>query len=1130
MPTEAQLTFATLNVRGLSAKKKQSQVHRLLTEQDLDVVALQETKVEGEDETGSMVQRFTARYFACVSHAVGNSAGCVLFLKKHSGLEVESVRSCVLGRFVVCDFALNNVEWRVICLYAPNPREDRQNFFRTLRQYLTNERQIIMMGDFNCVLSPQDKTSSSPYKDASTDLLAELIDEFGLVDVAKCLENGRDVRFTHFQGTSHARLDRFYVSLELIPKCQSYSVHPVSFSDHCLVKCSVGPRKQKTTFSWDLWKLNAKLLRDEIFTDTVKEKIEEFKNEDNKIGEQWELFKEAIKVKAIERSSCIRYEEKMKEGMLRHTLQRLTIEEGKTPGVFKDDIGKLEHQLELMDEERYRGALVRARAERLAMGETPTKRALGIEKARVRQNTIDKIEWEGRTSSKKEDIHQFFFEYYQQLFAYRPCNLETFRREYLSCMPILEDETKDSLEQPISVEEVKAAIDNLNSGKSPGPDGLSAAFYKHFKAEVSPILTAMFNEAFRMKTLPPSYASSHTVLIPKTEETEKLKSVTSCRPIALTNVDYKVFMKVLAQRLQTVITTLVGPHRTCGIKGRTITTNIHTARCVLECCDATGDAVALLQLDLQKAFDCVSHDILLSILDHIKVGAVIRDGVTLAYHKCTTRLIINKSLGAPINVQRSVRQGCPLSPLLFCIYIEMSCLTIIKNDQIRGFRLHTREVKLLAYADDVAVFCHNKESVVHVVEIVKRFGVVTGSLVNWGKCVGFWHGDWPTTPEFFANINWVTHPVKYLGTPLEYYRDSEPYWRAQAQKLREKADNWRGSGLSMFARANVCNVFLASKLWYVMQVLHCSRVNVQKLHRVFAVFVWASSWERSSRTNLFRRVQEGGLGLTHLFVRQLVNRFLFFRDVRDPFLRTVCQLRLGRVLPNFVVTSGRMSGGLHGYLKEVVDAVRFLSVRFSKEYLSTVTRRKLYNDVCSVILPVPMYRALYAGGPGQNVLKRVKKMLVPSGVKSFFFKLHTNTLTTKTWMEERGLFVPWGTHCTLCKKPETVDHVFLHCWEGVFFWDVLQRTMRKELPLSPHGIRYLAVDDDDGMPLDMIMLLGLQSIWRARSAYVYSDVDARSSRVYFGEYISRYIEEQKLHECVPEWFSSVEPLATLKPF
>lgn len=315
-----------------------------------------------------------------------------------------------------------------------------------------------------------------------------------------------------------------------------------------------------------------------------------------------------------------------------------------------------------------------------------------------------------------------------------------------------------------------------------------------------------------------------------------------------------------------------------------------------------------------------------------------------------------------------------------------------------------------------------------------------------------------------------------------------------------------------------------------MQVLHCSRVNVQKLHRVFAVFVWASSWERSSRTNLFRRVQEGGLGLTHLFVRQLVNRFLFFRDVRDPFLRTVCQLRLGRVLPNFVVTSGRMSGGLHGYLKEVVDAVRFLSVRFSKEYLSTVTRRKLYNDVCSVILPVPMYRALYAGGPGQNVLKRVKKMLVPSGVKSFFFKLHTNTLTTKTWMEERGLFVPWGTHCTLCKKPETVDHVFLHCWEGVFFWDVLQRTMRKELPLSPHGIRYLAVDDDDGMPLDMIMLLGLQSIWRARSAYVYSDVDARSSRVYFGEYISRYIEEQKLHECVPEWLSSVEPLATLKPF
>lgn len=60
--------------------------------------------------------------------------------------------------------------------------------------------------------------------------------------------------------------------------------------------------------------------------------------------------------------------------------------------------------------------------------------------------------------------------------------------------------------------------------------------------------------------------------------------------------------------------------------------------------------------------------------------------------------------------------------------------------------------------------------------------------------------------------------------------------------------------------------------------------------------------------------------------------------------------------------------------------------------------------------------------------------------------------------------------------------------------------MRKKVPQNQQGIRHLAVDDDEGMPVDM--LLGITSIWCARSAYFYSDVDARQTRVYFGEYFS----------------------------
>ncbi|CAN7942223.1 unnamed protein product [Ixodes hexagonus] len=177
-----------------------------------------------------------------------------------------------------------------------------------------------------------------------------------------------------------------------------------------------------------------------------------------------------------------------------------------------------------------------------------------------------------------------------------------------------------------------------------------------------------------------------------------------------------------------------------------------------------------------------------------------------------------------------------------------------------------------------------------------------------------------------------------------------------------------------------------------------------------------------------------------------------------------------------------------------------------------------------------MYRALYSAGPGQDVLKRVKRMLVPPGVKTFFFKLHTATLPVKTFIEEKGMFVPWGVDCILCKKPETIEHVFLECWDGIFLWDVLQRTLKKDLPLDPHGIRFLSVDNEDGVPFDLIMLLCLHSIWRTRMAVRHADSDVREAREYFRESVVSFVETVKSQEDVPEWLPTIEGLLSMRHF
>lgn len=183
-----------------------------------------------------------------------------------------------------------------------------------------------------------------------------------------------------------------------------------------------------------------------------------------------------------------------------------------------------------------------------------------------------------------------------------------------------------------------------------------------------------------------------------------------------------------------------------------------------------------------------------------------------------------------------------------------------------------------------------------------------------------------------------------------------------------------------------------------------------------------------------------------------------------------------------------------------------------------------------MIIPVPMYRAINSGGQGHDVLKRVKKMQVQPGTKSFFFKLHTGTLPVRGFLQEKGFYLPWGANCLICKQLETIDHVFLHCWEGVYFWDVLQRTLQKELPLNSLGIRFLTVENEDGLPLDLIMLMGLHCLWRARMAGFYCEPDRRPARQLFREGVSKFIDVIKDQECPPDWLTRIEPLATLKEF
>lgn len=118
---------------------------------------------------------------------------------------------------------------------------------------------------------------------------------------------------------------------------------------------------------------------------------------------------------------------------------------------------------------------------------------------------------------------------------------------------------------------------------------------------------------------------------------------------------------------------------------------------------------------------------------------------------------------------------------------------------------------------------------------------------------------------------------------------------------------------------------------------------------------------------------KGGLGLKLLFAPDC-KPLLFLRDVKDTFIRTACQLRLGKQLPYIVESTNNLSGSIHGFLKEVVQACIVSSAQLSLDYLAAGTRKKnMYKNLCDVVLPVPLYRSMYPVGRGKDVLNRAKK-------------------------------------------------------------------------------------------------------------------------------------------------------------
>ena len=219
-----------------------------------------------------------------------------------------------------------------------------------------------------------------------------------------------------------------------------------------------------------------------------------------------------------------------------------------------------------------------------------------------------------------------------------------------------------------SRKECELVIGTMKDNKAPGLDGIPIEFYKSFWHSLCDLFMSMVNECWLTKDMPISMKTAVLSLIHKGKSKDNLKNY---RPISLMNSDYKILAFVFADRLQTVIQSIINTDQSGYIKNRYIGCNIRNILDIYDICENENIPGALICIDYEKAFDSVEHNFITLVLQKFNFDQQFIEWINIFYNQPMFRVKNNGWISQSYEMKRGVRQGCPLSALLFILVVEI---------------------------------------------------------------------------------------------------------------------------------------------------------------------------------------------------------------------------------------------------------------------------------------------------------------------------------------------------------------------------------------------------------------------------------------------------------------------------
>ena len=909
---------------------KRRKIFKLVRDKKADIVLLQETHASND----SFLWANQWGNKCIFSDGTSQSRGVAIMLTKNTANTVQEIQRDMNGCYVFCKLKIGEYMYCIGNLYAPNT--DCPSFFVDVKKVIREMDAVytILGGDFNVVMNAElDRNIPHSYHNLSHEIVEELINEHDLTDVWR-FNNPEKKQFTWVKCKpviSWSRIDYFLISHNLVQKCTSAEIESCILSDHSLISLELELNTIKRGPGY--WKFNDKLLLDTYFVEQMENYICGLKRVYSYLDEYefWEFAKDEIKAFSMSYAKNASQKANMYQfnlAKLYSKLQQKLLDDEVSPSLLQN-LDKVSIELNEMESKSVHSAAFRCRCKWEEKGERPSSYFFNLEK----RNYLNKSMYitrkaDGSLTKDYTEILNVQFEYFGQLYAHDES--VDFTLQNTSGIKIT-DMQKVMLEEEISKDEMFDAVMTLKSAATPGGDGLTVSFYKRFwKLLVDPLF-AVYKRAIKERKLNRTARRGIITLIPKKLKDETL--VKNWRGITICNNDYKIFAKLIANRLQVVAEDLIGTQQNGFVPGRSIAFNILETVEIVSYLNKKNLPGIVVMVDFEKCFDHISHKAIEKVFQYFGFGAYMVNLIMSLFTQFEVCTINNGYLSNFLVKGRGINQGCNASPLIYTYCGEILNHVVSGNRDIKGVPIETLKNVLSQFADDTGAYLKYEQLTLDAFTgALECVEANMGLRVSYEKTTLYRVGSLKDSDAKLytkRDFVWTNDPIDTLGVKVACNGESlSENFEGIMCKLSSVFDAWINRKLTLMGKILVVNTLMSSLFVYKLTTLYnCSEEQMKLANSKICDFIWSNKKSKISFEVLTKKKGQGGLGLVDLHARQRALKISWiFKIHKVQFLESQMYAALCPVLRHSIwkcslnVKDATKLFGCNGIWSEIITA------------------------------------------------------------------------------------------------------------------------------------------------------------------------------------------------------------------